>query len=613
MEVLRELEKRARAALAERYPDNAVDFSSDTWNVDGPHRPRIKKITWPTTGEGRPHLVVRAAKAYWVLSNTSASNAITLVGGLTGLSRTLHVLGCDSRWEALDQSVFDRVETYLVGKESTVYIRMRALWSFLEWLKDEGLASPDLELPIRARRDDRGGLHRKANMPGKLPALEVVTALGELYREVHAPPDRLRLALVAIMLVTGLRVDEMRSLRVDGLEGYDDGSGRTRWRVLYANRKSPQGSEMSYGVRWLSSLGAELVREAWAIIEEITQPWREFARRAHVAAELGRYPIEEIFDREWVLWDDLAVLLGLNSRRSKSYYLSHQWPDAPLHDARGLECWGFPLESRNRPKAVHRAAARQHIEGLITYTEVLGPDDQRTPLHELLAIHPPWFLHGRAGRVLTPEPITSSWAESFLSDPDASVFAHYKRVREDGSPMRMNPHSVRHFVNTMANKAGMTAMQISLWMGRTDHFQTYAYLHDPEDWADYQRFSLMEQRRSGVIQDRLRLLPAKEREVAVQDIRVAHAAGHVTCSLNFMQRECPRGGACATCPDALHSNDPIEADRRAVMIGELQVNLEVLRSLPRSAPVARTIANTESEMAALLGVSEVMGGSRGGA
>ena len=61
---------------------------------------------------------------------------------------------------------------------------------------------------------------------------------------------------------------------------------------------------------------------------------------------------------------------------------------------------------------------------------------------------------------------------------------------------RMRSHMFRHWLNTVANKAGMTAFQITLWMQRRSVEETRRYLHESSEIAELDR-EWIRQRTSG--------------------------------------------------------------------------------------------------------------------
>jgi hypothetical protein len=62
-----------------------------------------------------------------------------------------------------------------------------------------------------------------------------------------------------------------------------------------------------------------------------------------------------------------------------------------------------------------------------------------------------------------------------------SLFEKYGKTGENGTPLKIRPHQLRHWVNTLAARGGaaggMTLVEMSLWFGRRDLDETLQYVH----------------------------------------------------------------------------------------------------------------------------------------
>ncbi len=62
-------------------------------------------------------------------------------------------------------------------------------------------------------------------------------------------------------------------------------------------------------------------------------------------------------------------------------------------------------------------------------------------------------------------------------DGRASMFDRFELKEADGTPIRITTHQFRHFLNTIADMGGMSALDIAKWSGRIDVRQNAAYNH----------------------------------------------------------------------------------------------------------------------------------------
>jgi hypothetical protein len=148
------------------------------------------------------------------------------------------------------------------------------------WLIHHGFAARILIPASGPRRIDRlnvgginlCGLNARAGGPGlllpqsvaisvrRLPTEAALLGLADIYRELATEPrDRLRIAAIAILVVTGLRIGELLTMPAD-CEVEEVRGGKPRYGLRYFREKSRGGAKV-FAVRWLTATGAELARQ----------------------------------------------------------------------------------------------------------------------------------------------------------------------------------------------------------------------------------------------------------------------------------------------------------------------------------------------------------------
>ncbi|MYM80751.1 MULTISPECIES: hypothetical protein [Duganella] len=58
-----------------------------------------------------------------------------------------------------------------------------------------------------------------------------------------------------------------------------------------------------------------------------------------------------------------------------------------------------------------------------------------------------------------------------------TIFERFNLTEDDGSPVVINSHQVRHYLNTLAQSNNVSQIDIAMWSGRADVFQNAAYDH----------------------------------------------------------------------------------------------------------------------------------------
>jgi hypothetical protein len=62
-----------------------------------------------------------------------------------------------------------------------------------------------------------------------------------------------------------------------------------------------------------------------------------------------------------------------------------------------------------------------------------------------------------------------------------SVFERFHLTEDDGKPIKLKTHQVRHYLNTLAQANGVSQLDIAMWSGRADVAQNKAYDHVTAD------------------------------------------------------------------------------------------------------------------------------------
>ena len=131
---------------------------------------------------------------------------------------------------------------------------------------------------------------------------------------------------------------------------------------------------------------------------------------------------------------------------------------------------------------------------------------------------------------------------SFLTGADkASGFDRY------GVPAYMRPHAARHWLKTRANKAGMSVVQITLWIGRATEAMTLFYLHDQSDLADLNREGIKHGEIVGEIADRYRSMPVEDAALYLEGYDAAHRKADGYCLADNIAHECEKEKICELC------------------------------------------------------------------
>lgn len=549
-----------------------VEWHADSWdyahnNVARTRSTGVRFREHPADGQNRFHpLFEYALKAYLVHAAPGSSKASSVVSGARALWSTLLQNGMDPstfRWDQVTQGILDGVERRMLDhlhlKESSTVIYSTALENFLRWLQTESVLPATLTFDRTLKLQTPRSLspEDQAVRNARLVGRETLDELARFYQTAKEDRQRLLICAVGILMVAGFRISELLTIPADGLQK-DTINGREKWYIRYWQRKPGKNKRLEQNKRWLSPSGSELVRVLWKEILSITADARKAARNLERRQDGGT--------RLRISWldDDVDYL------RSQDIDRMFGWVGSG-HRAQKLTEYGIqPVDPQSVGlRGRHNAYSRDEVEAVLL--QLQGPlvthrsGNKVQQLSETLLI---CFEQSLDPRKRTSEILVRRMASQTL--------ANFLDGQDRSSPLsghlKTRTHAFRHWLNTVANKAGMSVFLISVWMQRANLEHTLAYLHDPLDIAELAREGLRDGRFIGRGADRIYTLEKKQREEQINSIHMAHVAATVICGLDMTHAECPQKKFCEECEHGFY--DPADPQMRKA----LKARLEALES-----------------------------------
>jgi len=133
----------------------------------------------------------------------------------------------------------------------------------------------------------------------------------------------------------------------------------------------------------------------------------------------------------------------------------------------------------------------------------------------------------------------------------ASMFSRLGLVGEGGEPISISTHQFRHFLNTLAQRAGADQLDIALWSGRKSTSQNRAYDHlSANEILGMVREALGEEGEGlGPVAPAKVQPPTTRAEFAKLAVPTAHFTEYGVCVHDFAMLPCPRHLDCLNCDD----------------------------------------------------------------
>lgn len=427
---------------------------------------------------------------------------------------------------------------------NTAYGTGKKLAELAGWVDRYGIgrALQDFNNPIRRPFGIEGRLDAEAKQrrEEKLPSEASLDALATLANRVTEDVDVLRIRAVELLVCGGWRINELLSLPADceveerayhdGQPVLDDrGEPVVRYGIRYWGEKGAPPAP-----KWIATPLVDVARRAVADIRRITQPARD------AATFIARHPwgvmapgLDGGDPGELIECRPVAKLLGLPHVTS-----GLQW----------CRTWEVPLLQEGRSLYVRR----RDIAGAIRLDAPKVPPESPLRLEQHLFLIPQNYTH--PDRSVIPGSVrflTDGMMSGFIAGrPGApSIFERFGLVEDDGTPIRMNTHQFRHWLNTLAQAGGMSQMEIARWSGRKDVGQNAAYDHvSGAELAAKVRKLVEKGEIRGALADVHEKLPPQDR-ATFREVQIATA--HVTeigmCLHDWSLLPCAQHGDCSGC------------------------------------------------------------------
>jgi hypothetical protein len=304
-------------------------------------------------------------------------------------------------------------------------------------------------------------LDERERNQGKQASPRVVAAVCDLFADDSLPPpDRLLICAVVILIFSGFRIGELLSLPVD-CEHEERYHGRSYYGLRYFREKT-RGGEQMHATRWLPPTNARVVRQAIAEIRGITAAARERARV--LESHPDTVPIPDVEPGDWLSRNQVTDILGVASTRIGAIARSQRW------DIHGK---GEQANYRAADVMTYFQAQRSEEK------TVIAPGGSQS-LYETLLIVPHRFFRSHCTpQLLLVEAVDYDHIKLFLSGSGGSksIFERLDIREPDGTTCKANPHSFRHWLNTIAQKGGLSNEHQALWFGRESEMGNRPYQH----------------------------------------------------------------------------------------------------------------------------------------
>lgn len=420
--------------------------------------------------------------------------------------------------------------------------------------------------PIKKPNDTniRVGEESERRRSEKLPSAESIDALIEAYRMAVAPKDVIATSIAALLVCAPDRINEVFRLPVN------------------CEHRGQYCGEEAYGIRWWPSKGAEPMIK-WVIksMEDI----------AHEAIENIKKHTEEA--RAIALWyeknpDKIYLPIGCEHLRNKEYLTANEISEIiGFAGTAWVNHFDMPsIEQERSPGQLGRLPYLYLFKDIEKTVLAMLPKgfpvlDKETGLKysDALILVPKNLFHVRRGAYRCMfETITTDTFNNQLGSGEkhnkSSVFSRLNIKDASGKSFKITSHQFRHWLNTIAQNAGLSQLHIAKWSGRKDIRQNAAYDHVTGKEIIARARELSGGKLFGPIADFVMNAPMTREEFLRLVFPTAHVTEYGYCIHDWTMMPCEKYRDCLLCTDHLCIKGSIGAENLRKRLDEA---IELLR------------------------------------
>lgn len=483
----------------------------------------------------------KAALVYLHDKRPVASQSVR-ISAFRFLEASLREWNKDSRPTAVDVDVLDTAlelakaqvspgVAYRVAGQLEIIANLMASKGFISlrqpWL--HGLKKPS-ELGSRISKESVEARQEK------LPSAAALRALAGIFHEAVDAPDIMVSSNTALMLCAPERINEvLRLVRNCLVEG--DGRFIGKLGLRWAGSKGADDT-----TKWLPSEMVPVAREAIANLLKISAPAQALAEWYTAnPKKLFIHPgAEHLRGKTLLAPAELAVLLWGDSEKRVA---ANEWATKKAKLEKipmGGKRIGYKFADVEKAVVAMLPDTFPYVPGA---PELLCKDAMSLML--INEAH-----RERATYLCMFDCVDNGIITNALGREDReSIFARFNYTEDDGTPIYVNSHSLRHYLNMLANMGGLSSAEIAIFSGRKDVTQNQAYDHMSADEVQAPISQAIKAGFTGNIVATTGRDLVMRSEFKGMGILAAHTTEYGWCRHNFASEPCQMYRDCLNCEE----------------------------------------------------------------
>lgn len=391
----------------------------------------------------------------------------------------------------------------------------------------------------RLRTEIQTGQKAKERREKKLPSDDVLNAMAKIFAlSPENPKDIFTSSVFAMLMCAPSRISEVLELPHDCEVEVPDKNSKIQYGWRFYSGKGFGGD-----IKWIPAEMVEIAKEAIRRIKKITDETRKLAK--------------------WI------------EQNPDKFYRHKNCPDvsddAPLNKIEVTRALGFVGDSaRSAKSSLFKMGLKSYsgaysLNALCKYVQGRQPKgfpwlnrEKRVKYSNALFCMTRNIFHGSKGTspVVLWHPKLESFnndlspRESLHSKTYKSIFDRYGFTDKDGKRLKAKSHQVRHLLNTIAERGGLSQQEIAKWAGRANPEQNRVYNH----MSEYEMVAKAEQLDMslslfGPSGEVARHIPITIQEFNILEKGPVHITEYGVCVHDYTMSPCEKYRDCINCSE----------------------------------------------------------------
>ncbi|HHY0606263.1 TPA: hypothetical protein ACVU5H_003714 [Vibrio parahaemolyticus] len=402
----------------------------------------------------------------------------------------------------INNNVIDRVEQKIRSSDLGAGGKRNIGLSFekvLKFIKEKRfkLDLQDWSNPFPRPSDARIKLDEKSRkeMEDKCPSDYQMLQVADAFHKAKTPRQKYFSSLCVMLMCQPSRNTELNGLTVNSLQRSDKG----RWYLMWHPAKG--GDPVR---KWVPALLEDVVKQAFERLVEISAPARSAAKFAYDNPDLFMLASDSESSQDKPLtYNQFAKAMGFKTGKSgrgvnitwTTYGSNVKWLNRLISDLNNVNNWkkdlcqGYTILPNNEvvnkrtgksAGIVIRFPSYRDLRSIIDeqYKTLDFPNYGDMKVWDCITLVRDYEFH----KEFAAKPFSwvhlghGSLSDAIGSDRGLeSIFDELGITDEDGTPLKLNSHQFRHWLNTKLKLAGEADWLIAKWSGRADIKQNKAY------------------------------------------------------------------------------------------------------------------------------------------